>query len=187
MSARARDYLDRIQSDIRGEVKQRIAQRDQYSVQLTIALAAVFAFAFSDHGTLRMLFAAPIASLYYTVLILYSYSIHDVLAEYLRDVVEPELARRSGVPHLPGWETYYVRHRRPGIRREFFLYAHWVVAVASCGLAIGDQASKGIDPWVEVGLAFIVIVASLFLTAHDWRGKSTAPVELRLSDPRGRT
>lgn len=173
MPPRTVEYLCRIQDDIRGEVKQRIAQRDQYSVQLTLALAAVFAISFSEHGSLRMLFAAPIASLYYTVLILYSYSIHDILAAYLREVVEPELARRSGAVNLPGWETYYIGRRRPGIRREFFLYAHWVVTLASCVLAIGDQVSQRKDPWIDVVLTVVIVIASMFLTQHDWRERVT--------------
>jgi hypothetical protein len=157
-------------SEIRSEIRQRIEQRDRYSIQLTISLAAIYAFAFSDHGSLRMLLAAPVASLYYTVLILYSYAIHDIGARYLRERLEPALSQRT-VSNEPGWENYYSRQERPGIRRHFFLWSHWTVLLVSWLVAIIDAVSRRDDPWVEVVMGCVLVIASAILATPDfWRG-----------------
>ena len=124
-------HLEAIQHDKRDEIKRRIEQRDKYSIQLTIALGAIVAVAFSESGLGMVLIAAPLVSIYFTVLILYSYRVHDVLAGYLCKEIEPELARLCGTPPEKEWETYYGTHEVVGIRRWFFLLALWGVCVLS--------------------------------------------------------
>ena len=124
-------HFEKIRQDLRDEVKRRIEQRDKYSVQLTIALGALIAVSFSTTGLRMVLIAVPLVSIYFTVLILYSYRVHDVLAEFLREEIEPELARLCGTPPEKEWETYYSTKAVRGIRREFFLLALWAVCVIS--------------------------------------------------------
>lgn len=128
---RAIAHLETIRQDIRDETKRRIEQRDKYSIQLTIALGALVAVSFSTTGLRMVLIAAPLVSIYFTVLILYSYQVHRILAKYLRCKIEPELARLCGTPPEKEWETYYKSQDVPGIRRRFFLVALWVVSALS--------------------------------------------------------
>jgi hypothetical protein len=67
-------HLEALRSDVRDEIKRRIEQRDRYSIQLTLAMGAIVAFAFSKDGFRMALVAAPLVSIYFTVLVLYSHS-----------------------------------------------------------------------------------------------------------------
>jgi len=124
-------HFETLRQDIRDETKRRIEQRDKYSIQLTIALGVLVAVSFSTTGLRMVLIAAPLVSIYFTVLILYSYQVHDVLAKYLREEIEPELARLCGTPPEKEWETYYKTQEVPGIRQWFFLVALWTACALS--------------------------------------------------------
>ncbi|HEX4953951.1 MAG TPA: hypothetical protein VF017_11225 [Thermoanaerobaculia bacterium] len=127
-------HLEVLRNDARDEIKRRIEQRDKYSIQMTISLAAVIGVAVSKGGEFqRALIVAPLVALYFTVLILYSYRIHALLARYLRDQIEPQLARLCGTPLVAEWENYYKGHAVPGIRRSFFLTGMWIVDLGSMG------------------------------------------------------
>ncbi len=127
---RAIAHFEKIRQDVRDEVKRRIEQRDKYSIQLTIALGVIVVVAFSRIDLRSVLLAAPLVSIYFTILILYSYRIHKVLAQYLREEIEPEMARLCGTSPDKEWETYYNTKAVPGIRRWFFLLALWVMCLA---------------------------------------------------------
>jgi len=124
-------HFETLRQDTRDEIKSRIEQRDKYSIQLTIALGVLVAVSFSMTGLRMVLIAAPLVSVYFTVLILYSYRVHDVLAKYLREEIEPELARLCGTPPEKEWETYYKTQEVPGIRQWFFLVALWTACALS--------------------------------------------------------
>lgn len=124
-------HLEILRADVRDEIKRRIEQRDKFSIQLTIALAAILAVAFSRPELTRVLIAAPLVSIYFTVLILYSYRVHGVLTTYLRGTLEPQIASTLGSAVDIELETYYAQHAVPGIRKTFFLAALWVVTISS--------------------------------------------------------
>jgi hypothetical protein len=124
-------HLEALRKDVRDEVKRRIQQRDQYSMQLTVALGAIAIGAFSVKGTPRFFVFVPMVSIYFTALILYSYRIHDMLASYLRSEIEPEFESLCNIPVRKEWETWYGGRRRPGIRRWFFVVEMWVVSLLS--------------------------------------------------------
>ena len=126
-------HLEKIRQDVRDEIKRRIEQRDKYSIQLSIALGAIVAVAFSTTGLRMVLIAAPLVSIYFTVLILYGYRIHSTLAGYLREEIEPKLADLCGTPVETELETYYRNQTKEmsGIRQGFFLVALWFVSVLS--------------------------------------------------------
>jgi len=130
-------HLEKIRDDVRDEIKRRIGQRDSYSMQLTIASGTIMAIAFSA-GRQEILILLPLVSIYYIVLIMYSYEIHRFAAQYLRDEIEPKLAELCGTPNNIEWETYYKGEKIapektekeakvPGIRRLFFLA--WMVII----------------------------------------------------------
>lgn len=124
-------HLEAIRQDIRDEIKRRIQQRDRYSIQLTIALGAIVAVSFSTPNFGKVLIAAPLVSIYFTMLILYSYRVHRISAEYLRCKIEPELARLCETSPDIEWETHYNTLAVPGIRELFFKWALWLVTVLS--------------------------------------------------------
>lgn len=115
-------HIEAIREDVRDEVKRRIQQRDQYSMQLTVALGAIAVGAYSTNGTTRLFILAPLVTFYFTALILYSYRIHHMLANYLRNVIEPKFEDLTGFPKAAEWETWYQNQGiRPGVRRWFFV------------------------------------------------------------------
>ena len=171
MEEKALGHFEALRQDTRDEVKKRIEQRDKYSIQLSIALAAILAVSFSTTGLRAVLIAAPLVSIYFTVLILYSYQVHHVLAKYLREEIEPELARLYGTPVDKEWEKYYNKHAVPGIRRQFFLVALWVVSALSLVyLWFAELNQLG---FAVLGVATGVYgVADILITIFFW-GEST--------------
>ena len=170
MTDRAIAHLEALRQDVRDEVKRRIEQRDHYSIQMTIALGAIVAVSFSPKGFGRALIAAPLVSIYFTVLILYSYRIHRLIATYLRETVEPELARLCGTSPDLECETYCRRHSLPGIRRPFFLIALWVLCAGS--LAYLWLAERGGHEFT-IALSFlsaVYLAAAAWITAAFWKG-----------------
>jgi hypothetical protein len=176
MEEKATAHLETLRQDVRDEVKKRIEQRDKYSIQLSLALAALVAVSFSTTGLRAVLIAAPLVSIYFTVLILYSYRVHHVLARYLRKEIEPELARLYGTPLAKEWETYYCwedydkkkKREVPGIRKRFFLVALWVVSTLS--LSYLWLAQRNQLEWLLLLVASVVYVgASTWITKHFWR------------------
>lgn len=126
-------HLETLRADARDEIRQRIEQRDRYSIQMTLALGAILGVGFSspDEHITSVLVAAPLVAIYFTVLILYSYRVHSLLARYLHEVVEPAVADACGTPRALEWEAFYSGHNVPGIRRTFFIWSLWVIVAGS--------------------------------------------------------
>lgn len=124
------NHLEELRKEARDEIKRRIEQRDKYSIQLTIALASIVAVSLATDYR-KVLIVAPLVSIYFTVLILYSYQIHTVLASYLRKGIEPALSSLCGTSPELEWETFYKKYQVPGIRRNFFMVMLWVICAAS--------------------------------------------------------
>ena len=178
------EHLQEIQQDIREEIKLRIKQRDQYSIQLTVALSTLVAIASTATATItdntthtsifhfayRVLIAAPLVSVYFSTLILYSYRIHSLLAGYLRDEIEPELARLCEIPPEKEWEKYYTDHAVPGIRKTFFIGALWIICIISpifIGFAENWQGDFMVPLW---SLTVVYVLAAAWITKHFWKG-----------------
>jgi hypothetical protein len=163
-------HLEALRQDVRAEMLQRIAQRDRYSVQLTLALGAIVGIGFSSpsDSIVSVLIAAPLVSIYFTTLILYSYRVHRVLAQYLLDEVEPKLAQAVGVDRGLEWETYYARHRVPGIRRTFFISALWVTCVGAPAYLWAVNPSSELSIALSV-LTTVYLAAAAWITVTFWR------------------
>jgi hypothetical protein len=163
-------HLEELRKEGRDEIKRRIEQRDKYSIQLTIALAAIVTIAFGSTGFGKALVAAPLVSIYYTVLILYSYRIHRLLATYLREEIEPQIARLCGTPPEKEWETWYREHAEPGIRRHFFVLALWAVCVLSVVYLLVAGGDEPVFRGVFVVAAALYLAAAGLTTACFWKG-----------------
>lgn len=134
---------------------------------MTVALGILVGVAFSEKGFREALIAAPLVALYFTVLILYSYRVHGLLAGYLRSTIEPALADRANTPVTSEIETYYALHRVPGIRRQFFLVTLWVATFGAPAfvLSTGDPELR----WPVASLAAVYAIAAAAVTKAFWR------------------
>ena len=158
-------HLELLRQDARDEIKRRIEQRDKYSIQLTIAIGAILAFSIRPNGSSLTLIAIPIVSIYFTVLILYSYKIHNLLATYLRNEIETKIAKLCNIEVDCEWENYYKKHEVPGIRRWFFITALWIMCVIlPIGIFIYNY-SINLKYSIYVGIAwFILSLATVIIT-----------------------
>jgi len=161
------EHLERLREEARDEIKRRIEQRDKYSIQLTIALGAIVGVAFSELRFERVLIVAPLISIYFTVLILYSYRIHGILALYLRSTIEPELAQLCDTELEWEWEHFYQKNAVPGIRRRFLLVALWVVCITSLGYLWATECGVSEFTVVLFVATLICAVAVVVITIWD--------------------
>lgn len=136
-------HLENIRRDIRDEIKKRIKQRDNYSIQQIISLGVIAGVAFSKSDFIYVLLIAPPISIYFTMLIIYSYRLHDFLTEYLREKIEKPLAVLCDTPVENEFETYYEKISRPGIRRTFFVGLMWVVVISPLAYIWLTQNEEG--------------------------------------------
>jgi hypothetical protein len=158
---RAIAHLERIHQDIRDEIKRRIEQRDNYSIQMTLAVGAIVAV---SAGFPAALIAAPLVVTFFTVLVLYSYQIHRLLSGYLADKIEPELARLCGTDPEAEWERYYKHVAVPGIRRSFYLASLWFFNIA-CPAFLFTQA---VNPLLVGSVGVVYVVAAVLVTWKFW-------------------
>lgn len=164
------NHLEALRQEVRDEIKLRIEQRDKYSIQLTVALSALLALSVTNTTnqvtvfgfTYRILLAAPLVSIYFTTLILYSYRIHKLMAKYLREEIEPELSQLCGTVIKKEWEHYYQNHAVPGIRKSFFLGTLWLVCIGS-SVFIGF-----LENWQGDFIAPLVTFSTVYLLATIW-------------------
>jgi hypothetical protein len=160
-------HLEGLRVDSRDEIKRRIEGRDRYSIQLTISLAAIIGVAFSRPEFLRVLIAAPLVAIYYTVLILYSYRVHRIIATYLREKIEPRLADVHGIPIDLEWENFYYRQAVPGIRVSFFLSALWIVTVLPLTYLILVEQDRSLFVLLCI-VATIYVMSCGVITRYFW-------------------
>lgn len=167
-------HLETIKNDIRDEIKRRIEQRDKYAAQLLVALGAILVLAISPlpidldkDGSAPIpgrsgiaILGAPLVSLYYIALVLYSYRIHRICAKYLREEIEPELAELCGVSPGKEWETYYSQKARevPGIREKFFIVVLMIVCFFPVLYLWLNQIEHGLF-WISLVIATALYVA----------------------------
>jgi len=136
-------HLENICHDIRDEIKKRIKQRDNYSIQQIISLGVIAGVAFSKSEFIYVLLIAPPISIYFTMLIIYSYRLHDILTEYLREKIEKPLALLCDTPVENEFEIHYKKLTRPGIRRDFFVCLMWVVVISPLAYLWAVQNDEG--------------------------------------------
>ena len=173
---RAFQHLHNIRNDIRDEIKQRIRQRDQYSNQLIISLGILLSFAASSKidsissdqlasNFHRVSLIAPLVSIYYTVLILYSYRVHKTLAKYLRKVIETKTPTLIEYEEFK-WkksdelENFYNKNSVPGIRKKFFLSSLWIISILS-PIYVGF-----IENWTGSFITVVYVVSALYLLCN---------------------
>ncbi len=164
------DHLLQTHSEVRGEITQRIAQRDTFAIQFIVSIGAVFSLGFLDFSFSPLLFLLlPPLTIFYSIQILYSYTIHDRCHKFLVEEIEPRLAELleySGHDKRRYmWETYSavkskeIATKAPGIRKNFFIYTSYVMPFIASGLFGFVGAYKKLLPtaWM-IGVAVAVFI-----------------------------
>ncbi len=165
-------YLEHLRDDARDEIKRRIEQRDKYSLQFTVALSTILAvFSLSKARQIgfnldKIILVTPMVSIYFSVLILYSYRVHYILALYLREKIEPKLAILHKIPRDYEWENFYRTHSIPGIRKRFFVILPWIMWFFVLIYSIANYSHE-FFPWI-ITVFFVYLPILLYLTYEFW-------------------
>lgn len=104
------DVLVQEYQELRGELKQRIQQRDTLSVQIIVAICGIVSLAVTAK-IYWLLMLMPLLSDFYAIQIYESYAVHERLVEFLRENVENRIAHLIKSP-VPMWETYCEHDRQ---------------------------------------------------------------------------
>ena len=154
------EHLERIKEDVRDEIKRRIRQRDNYSIQQVVILGIVAAAIFSKEIPFQDEFVlfVPVIPIYFTVLILFSYRIHRIISTYLRCEIEPKLAEYCGTDQKNEFEIYYKDMAVPGIRKKFFfILMVSVIFISMSYYASTDNSNFNQTVTVLVTIAYMII------------------------------
>lgn len=169
------DYLFNTHGEVRSEIQSRINQRDTFAIQFIVGSGAIITIGFLEFQySPYLFFLLPIIALFYSIQILYSYTIHDRCHKFLANNIEPEIAKTlaitKGDEERLMWEEYCdveakkIKVKTPGIRKRFFEIAVFVVPViASCLFYLLASYRKLHDWWiiliisVSIGLIFELI------------------------------
>lgn len=174
-------HLEAIRRDLRDEIKQRIRQRDQYVIQLTLAIGAILAISFTpvpissaSWATIgpisrKGVLLVPMISIYYTILILYSYRVHTQIAGYLHDKLELKMAELHGLDAGMEWEHYYkATNNKPGIRRRLFFGTLWTTSSLSMGYLWAHELTSEWFIRVLIVASLLYLLLMLWVTTHFW-------------------
>lgn len=163
-------FLKEVYNDCRKEIEMRITQRDNFSIQFVTSVGVVCALALMEFKLSPFLFfLLPFISLFYTVQIMYSYSIHDRLHSYLINELEPEIAFLLKYNDVKidklFWETYCEvdsvsnKVKFPGIRKNFFRNASIIMpSIASIMFWLVGAEKQILDETCIENIAIIFFV-----------------------------
>ena len=112
-------------NELRGELKQRIAQRDSFAIQFIVSSLTIITLAIGyNHNVLYLL---PILSIFYSLQIFSSYQVHTRLVEFIRENIEKRIAEEFNEDAKSLlWESYCDFERQMTIsgkiggRKKFF-------------------------------------------------------------------
>lgn len=167
-------YLEMMRSDLRDEVKQRITQRDNYAVQMVVALGVILVGVLSFNGNTIFLLFAPLVTLYYTFLILASYRVHRKIGDFFRGHLNPEINRICDIPPELDWETFYrsTAKKIGGMRIVFFSrVVMWVVNLISISYLLFVEITKeklDVPKMIFIGIIIIVYLVLMIIVSKEF-------------------
>ncbi|MFC5403450.1 hypothetical protein [Cohnella soli] len=168
-------HYEKIREDIRHEMKLRMRQRDRYAAQMAVLLTLLFVAGAISAQWLLALVAVPFLSAFYTAQLLYSYRKHDLLAQYMREVVEPELADLHGTDPAREWQTYEYKLAGAGHLRGFYLWTMWAVgagALSYIWFNMNDGWRTAYYVCAGIGAVGMLLVTAVFAGDTSRRRKS---------------
>lgn len=112
--------------ELRNELKQRISQRDNFSVQFVVACCAVLALT-ASMADKYLIMLLPLITIFFATQIFESYKVHERLVEFIRDTLEEKISNQIGEDFKDClWETHckHIRElmldQNVGGRKRFF-------------------------------------------------------------------
>jgi len=186
------EQLRIIYEDARSEIRQRIEQRDKYIIQQLITLGTILGVAFYKK-IYELFILIPFISLYYTLLIEYSYRIHNKISKNLRNI-EPEMTTLSGLNTEFHMETYHHKegnkerdkktkkeekiNDEAGIRHLFFMLSFYITLLFSLSLIFYYESNEGINFFI-IATTIISVIIHYKVVLH---GKLLGIIENNLLD-----
>lgn len=166
------DFLMETYKDCRSEIEMRIGQRDTFALQYIVAAGAVISLGLFDFAqSAYLFFLLPFITLFFAVQIMYSYSIHDRLHDFISTHLEPEIAKTLGYSQSERqrlfWESYCEVDslkktlKTPGIRKGFFVKMSYLSPLISGALFILVGISKNMYTYWQV-TATVGIAVTVF-------------------------
>ena len=167
------EHLDNVRQDLRDELKMRITQRDNFAIQYIIVIGG------SSLGAVNYTYfiflLLPFISIYFTIQILYSYHIHDMICYFLRERIEKRISELTKGCILNEWENFTSNNRKIsshtalGIRRNFFVYCMWFVTIITYLLffTIYLIPNNNFDLFIMLifgGSLFIYVTLNIYIT-----------------------
>ena len=181
------DYLKATHLEVRNEIAMRIQQRDAYANQFIVSTGVVLGVGFIDFPYSSFLFfLLPILAIFYSIQIMYSYTIHDRCHRFLETEIEPKMAEvlefSKGNEDRLFWERYCeyksreMKTKTPGIRQGFFQASMFVVPlIASLLFVLLSAYRKVMAFWqlmvIAVGVFVFFEAVSAFILLRFRRGK----------------
>lgn len=160
------DYLLCIYNDARQEIKQRIAQRDSFGIQLIVAFSALLVAGFA-YSPIAFLFL-PVVGWFYNLQIEYSYHIHNRLTAFLRGRLAEEMVSSAGFSETDikdlywerNCEKYWTKGKTNERRDIFFIIFSLVMPVVAEILFFFISNYK---TWIRILIMSICFAIYLFL------------------------
>lgn len=149
--------------ELRNELKQRINQRDGFSIQFILSTIAVMTIACSGNGKYsKIIFLLPVISYYFTEQIFSSYKVHGRLVEFIRENIEKQIANeiKETEPSDTLWESYCAKVRkleidnRTGSRKKFFSFINFLMPFISFLIYVG---LNGISKKLLLGVIYCLL------------------------------
>lgn len=114
------EVLLKVQEDARGEIRQRITQRDSFGASLIVAIGGILTISVSVNSYASFLvFLIPLFTDFFAMQIFYSYSIHEGLSNFLSDCIEPKISELMGVGK--GQRQFYLWESPHPLQRALLL------------------------------------------------------------------
>lgn len=156
---------------VRGEIEMRIGQRDTFAIQFLVSCGAIFTLGFLNFKFAPFLFfLLPLVTLFFSVQILYSYTIHDRCHKFLVNEIEPAICQlleyNNDEKSRYMWESYCEYEskrnsiRTPGIRRGFFEKISLAIPIISSILFFCVSYEKSL---FNINIIIIIAVAAFVI------------------------
>lgn len=168
-------HYERVKEDVRSEIKMRIKQRDNFAIQSVIMLVLLCGVGFAGKEYNQVLIVAPLLSVFYTMFILHSYRKHDLLARYVREVLDPQLATLCKINPAHEWHSYEFKAAKSSALRSFYLLAMWVVCLGLMTfLWFNTDSGFKLTLYIIAGVYLLSMLCLTYLFMGDVEGRRKA-------------
>lgn len=168
-------YLRETHIELRGELRDRIKQRDNLIIQYISIIGVLLGVQVTQHPyALFSILLIPLVTLYFAIQIFSSYVVHDRLVLFIRENIEKKLCYQLGISDDEFsdyfWEAYCEYDRKlhnvklPGSRKTFFIVLVKVMPfVCSIIFYLISRGSNVLPPYMFIIISIASLIISLAL------------------------